>query len=148
MSSGCTGRMDSCRGYVELVALCGDYLNEPPLISKLSPSLSSRPLSLSPPSSPPSFGSVKRETPLSASFLDRSIYLSIHGSTTIRISFETKALHDNLSKGYRWNDFPRDRFDSHIIHCSDIVKVRFQIFLKKREFSRRIACCEVRSSRL
>lgn len=38
MSSGCTGRMDPCRGYVELVALCGDYLNEPPLISKLSPS--------------------------------------------------------------------------------------------------------------
>lgn len=37
MSSGCTGRMDSCRGYVELVALCGDYLNEPPLISKLFP---------------------------------------------------------------------------------------------------------------
>lgn len=40
VSSGCTGRMDSCRGYVELVALCGDYLNEPPLISKLFPSLS------------------------------------------------------------------------------------------------------------
>ena len=38
--------MDSCRGYVELVAVCGDYLNEPPLISKLfSPGVS---LSLSP----------------------------------------------------------------------------------------------------
>ena len=49
VSSGCTGRMDSCRGYVELVAVCGDYLNEPPLISKLfSPGVS---LSLSLPSS-------------------------------------------------------------------------------------------------
>lgn len=46
VSSGCTGRMDPCRGYVELVALCGDYLNEPPLISKLSPG--PRALSFSP----------------------------------------------------------------------------------------------------